>query len=102
MSVVFSACIQVSSAMVGIYLYYGNAVAVIVAAGVIFMNGLLILGVISRRREFLILWLWFYGLLFFMGTIVGFPHLPVVVIITTGINMFFVFRLLKSFDQSAR
>jgi hypothetical protein len=100
--VVASSFVHIVLAIVGVFVFFVNSVAIMVSSSVIFINGLLIMGVVHHRREFLIIWLWFYGILFFLGTIMGFPQFPVIVAVITGFSMIFVYALLRSFDHFPR
>ena len=55
-----------------------------------------------HRREFLIIFLWYYAVLFFIVTIVGLNGFPILVMTLSGISMLVVYALLKFFENDTR
>ena len=78
---------------------YDDVFHTIIGTSVIFMNSLLLIGIIYHRREFLIIFLWYYAVLFFIVTIVGLSGFPVLVMTLSGISMLIVYALLKFFEN---
>ena len=55
--------INVISSMVWMAMYYDNIFYTIIGSSVVFMNAMLMIGIVYHRREFLIIFLWYSVLL---------------------------------------
>ncbi len=94
--------IHIIMAAIGMVSFIAHPVVVVISSMILFMNSLLIVGVVYHRKEFLVGWLWFYTFIFFFSFIVTMPKFPIVLAAVAGFGMLLVYTLLKSFEQPLR
>ena len=61
----------------------------------VLMNYFLILGIFLRRKEIIIAWLWYHGIVILIGAYVDFHNIPIPLFILTAFSVLSVYALLQ-------